>query len=219
VIGDRQSIKPWTLFNLCPHDHSPEGDDGGNEMPIGGVTACGLFVARGNGPELLYFREEVFDQVPPLVGVFIVVALDCAVRLRWTRRSWKTSLDTAERLQLWRVESNKVKCKTLRRYASEEKVRLQSQGLCRRFWQASESVICRTWQLMFQRACPTTELSPNRNRSPLLIYALRRGLSNRPTRVILIACSGPSDAGVRCRAKPGWPRSRGPSRAARCCSR
>jgi len=34
-------------------------------------------------PGLLYFREEVFDQVPPLVGVFIVVALDCAVRLWW----------------------------------------------------------------------------------------------------------------------------------------
>ena len=52
-------------------------------MPIGGVAARGLFVARGDGAELLYFREEVFDQVPPSVGVFVVVTLDLAVRLWW----------------------------------------------------------------------------------------------------------------------------------------
>ncbi len=51
-------------------------------MPIGGVAACGLFVARGDGPELLDFGEEVFDHVPPLVGVFIVVPLDRAVDFR-----------------------------------------------------------------------------------------------------------------------------------------
>ena len=41
-----------------------------------------FFVARGNGPELLYFREEVFGHVPPLAGVFIVVTLDRAIGFR-----------------------------------------------------------------------------------------------------------------------------------------
>lgn len=52
--------------------------------------------------------------------------LDQAEGVYWTRRSWKTGLNTAGRLQLRRAEANKVKGKTLRRYAAEEKVRLGS---------------------------------------------------------------------------------------------
>ena len=53
-------------------------------------------------------------------------ALDQAEGVYWTRRSWKSGLNTAGRLMLRRIEKNKDKGKSLRSYAAEEKIRLES---------------------------------------------------------------------------------------------
>lgn len=52
--------------------------------------------------------------------------LDQAEGVYWTRRSWKTGLNTAGRLELRRVSANKVKGKTLRRYAADQKVKIEA---------------------------------------------------------------------------------------------
>ena len=50
--------------------------------------------------------------------------LETAEGVYWTRRSWKTGLNTAGRLTLRRVSARKEKAKTLRKYAAEEKARM-----------------------------------------------------------------------------------------------
>ncbi len=40
-------------------------------MNAGQEASCGLVVAGGNGPELLELGEEVLDQMPGLVEVFV----------------------------------------------------------------------------------------------------------------------------------------------------
>lgn len=62
--------------------HSLCGEDCRHEVPVGRVTAGSLLVARGDGPELLDLREEVLDQMSPLIGMPVVIALDLTVRFR-----------------------------------------------------------------------------------------------------------------------------------------
>lgn len=50
-------------------------------MPVGGIAGRGLFISRGYCPEFLDLCEEVFDEVPPLVGMFVVVARNLSVCL------------------------------------------------------------------------------------------------------------------------------------------
>ena len=50
-------------------------------MPVGGVAGRGLFVSRGYCSEFLDLCEVVFDEVPPLVGMFVVVARNLSVCL------------------------------------------------------------------------------------------------------------------------------------------
>jgi len=52
--------------------------------------------------------------------------LEIAEGVYWTRRSWKTGLNTAGRLSLQRVAHRKEKGKPLRKYAAEEKDRMQN---------------------------------------------------------------------------------------------
>src|SRR3954453_119980 len=50
---------------------SIEPDESGGEVNAGQEASCGLVVASGNGPELLELGEEVLDQMPGLVEVFV----------------------------------------------------------------------------------------------------------------------------------------------------
>src|SRR3954452_7157635 len=50
---------------------SIEPDERGGEVNAGQEASCGLVVAGGNGPELLELGEEVLDQMPGLVEVFV----------------------------------------------------------------------------------------------------------------------------------------------------
>src|SRR5208282_2375441 len=50
---------------------SIEPDCSGGEMDGGGEISCGFVVAGGDGPELLEFAEEIFDQVSCLVEFLI----------------------------------------------------------------------------------------------------------------------------------------------------
>ena len=50
---------------------SIEPDASGGEVNAFQEASCGLVVAGGNGPELLELGEEVLDQVPGLVEVFV----------------------------------------------------------------------------------------------------------------------------------------------------
>src|SRR3954451_24206780 len=50
---------------------SIEPDDCGGQVDAGQEASCGLVVAGGNGPELLELGEEVLDQMPGLVEVFV----------------------------------------------------------------------------------------------------------------------------------------------------
>lgn len=42
-----------------------------------------VFSYRSYGPELFYLFDEIRDQIPPFVGVFIPVAVYLPVRSRW----------------------------------------------------------------------------------------------------------------------------------------
>src|SRR3954466_1431861 len=53
---------------------------------VGQEASCGLVVAGGNGPELLELGEEVLDQVPGLVEVFVKGARYRAGFARWDHR-------------------------------------------------------------------------------------------------------------------------------------
>ena len=53
--------------------------------------------------------------------------LETAEGVYWTRRSWKTGLNTAGRLNLRRVSPCKANGKSLRKYAADEKQRLASE--------------------------------------------------------------------------------------------
>src|SRR3954449_2724660 len=50
---------------------SIEPDESGGEVNAGQETSCGLVVAGGDGPELLELGEEVLDQMPGLVKVWV----------------------------------------------------------------------------------------------------------------------------------------------------
>src|SRR4051794_8379209 len=50
---------------------SIEPDESGGEVNAGQEASCGLVVAGGDGPELLELGEEVLDQMPGLVEVFV----------------------------------------------------------------------------------------------------------------------------------------------------
>lgn len=54
--------------------------------------------------------------------------LEVAEGVYWTRRNWKTGLNTAGRLELRRVAQRKVKNKSLRDYAADEKKSLETRA-------------------------------------------------------------------------------------------
>ncbi|TQM89495.1 hypothetical protein BD293_4514 [Roseinatronobacter monicus] len=66
-------------------------------MPIGGVAGRCLFVAGRYGSEFLDLCEEIFDQVSPLVGVFIVITQELAVRFRWDDRGGTARIEFCEK--------------------------------------------------------------------------------------------------------------------------
>ena len=55
-------------------------------MNAGQEASCGLVIAGGNGPELLELGEEVLDQMPGLVEVFVEGAWCLAGLARWDDR-------------------------------------------------------------------------------------------------------------------------------------
>lgn len=65
-------------------------------MPVGGVAGLCLFVAGRYSSEFLDLCEEILDQVPPLVGVFIVVAQELPVRFRWDNRAGTACIELFE---------------------------------------------------------------------------------------------------------------------------
>ena len=52
-------------------------------MPVGSIAGRCFLVPGRYGSEFLDLCEEILDQVPPFVGVFIVIAQELAVRFRW----------------------------------------------------------------------------------------------------------------------------------------
>ena len=52
------------------------------EIPVGSIAGVSFVVPGGYTPEFLNFCEVVFDQVPPLVHVGIVISLHLSVRFR-----------------------------------------------------------------------------------------------------------------------------------------
>src|SRR4051795_11823956 len=62
---------------------SIEPDESGGQVNAGQEASCGLVVAGGDGPELLELGEEVLDQVPGLVEVFVKGARCLAGLARW----------------------------------------------------------------------------------------------------------------------------------------
>ena len=62
----------------------PDGCCG--EVNAGQEASCGLVIAGGNGPELLELGEEVLDQMPGLVELFIEGARRLAGFARWDDR-------------------------------------------------------------------------------------------------------------------------------------
>ena len=65
---------------------SIEPDGYGSEVNAGQEASRGLVVAGGDGPELLELSEEVFDQVPGLVEVFVEGAWCRSGFPRWDHR-------------------------------------------------------------------------------------------------------------------------------------
>lgn len=51
-------------------------------MQVGGVTGCCLFVADRYGFQFSDLCEKILDQVPPVVGAFIIIVLELAIPLR-----------------------------------------------------------------------------------------------------------------------------------------
>lgn len=66
-------------------------------MPVGGVVRRCLFISGCYGSEFLDLWEEILDQVAPLVGVFIVIAKELAVRFRWDDRAGATRIEFCEK--------------------------------------------------------------------------------------------------------------------------
>src|SRR3954449_11035306 len=62
---------------------SIEPDESGGKVNAGQEASCGLVVAGGNGSELLELGEEVLDEVPGLVEVFVKGARCLAGFARW----------------------------------------------------------------------------------------------------------------------------------------
>src|SRR4029434_8348589 len=62
---------------------SIEADESGGEVNAGQEASCGLVIAGGDGPELLELGEEVLDQMPGLVEVFVKGARRLAGFPRW----------------------------------------------------------------------------------------------------------------------------------------
>ena len=50
---------------------SIEPDESGDQVNAGQEASCGLVVAGGDGPELLELGDEVLDQMPGLIEVFV----------------------------------------------------------------------------------------------------------------------------------------------------
>src|SRR3954452_15277907 len=65
---------------------SIEPDESGGQVNAGQETSRGLVVASGNGPELLELGEEILDQMPGLVEVFVEGARCLAALARWDHR-------------------------------------------------------------------------------------------------------------------------------------
>src|SRR5215210_9215113 len=65
---------------------SIEPDESGGEVNAGQEASGGLVVAGGNGPELLELGEEVLDQIPGLVEVFVKGARRRPGLARWDDR-------------------------------------------------------------------------------------------------------------------------------------
>ncbi len=65
---------------------SIEPDGYGGQVNAGQKASCGLVVSGGNGPELLELGEEVLDQMPGLVEVFVKGARCLAGFPRWDDR-------------------------------------------------------------------------------------------------------------------------------------
>src|SRR3954471_23206281 len=62
---------------------SIEPDESGGQVNAGQEASCGLVVAGGNRPERLELGEEVLDQMPGLVEVFVEGARCLAGFPRW----------------------------------------------------------------------------------------------------------------------------------------
>src|SRR3954453_21291026 len=71
-------------------------DERGGEVNAGQEASCGLVVAGGNGPELLELGEEVLDQVPGLVEVFVKGA---PYRAGFARRDHRCLTGFSKRLE------------------------------------------------------------------------------------------------------------------------
>src|SRR5215218_6049596 len=65
---------------------SIEPDGYGGEVNTGQEASGGLVIAGGDGPELLELGEEVLDQMPGLVEVFVKGARRLAGFPRWDDR-------------------------------------------------------------------------------------------------------------------------------------
>jgi hypothetical protein len=52
-------------------------------MPVGSIAVDRLLVSGCYSFEFFDLCEEIFDQMPPFVGVFIVIAQELAVRFWW----------------------------------------------------------------------------------------------------------------------------------------
>jgi hypothetical protein len=65
---------------------SIEPDERGGEVDAGQEASCGLVIAGGDGPELLELGEEVLDQMPGLVELFVKGARCLAGFPRWDDR-------------------------------------------------------------------------------------------------------------------------------------
>jgi hypothetical protein len=62
--------------------HSPESEEGADEIDGGGEAGVGLVVAGGDAAELFEPLEEVLDQMPPFVHFDVVRNGRLAIRLR-----------------------------------------------------------------------------------------------------------------------------------------
>lgn len=65
-------------------------------MPVGGVARRCLFVAGRYCSEFFDLCEEVLDQVPPLINVFIVVTQELPVRFGWDDRAGAAHIEFCE---------------------------------------------------------------------------------------------------------------------------